>query len=261
MYLAFILTAAAWLPVADRNQFSEPTVQPRGQNVLERVFAQAEPAQPKAKNAKRQAKKKQQRPVFEDVVDDPKLPRVLIIGDSISIGYTDQVRELLKGVANVHRAKENCGPTSRGVERIDKWLGDGKWDVIHFNFGLHDLKYVDDEGKNSTPQDGKLQIPLDVYQKNLQTIVEKMKATGAKLIFATTTPVPEGEPMRKAGSEEDYNKAALAVLKEHDVAVNDLCAFSRSRLEKIQRPANVHFTPDGYKELASQVAAEIRRAL
>ena len=61
------------------------------------------------------------------IQDQEGLPRVLLIGDSISIGYTLPVRELLKGKANVHRPSTNCGPTSRGVSGIDQWLGKGKW--------------------------------------------------------------------------------------------------------------------------------------
>src|SRR5258708_38523820 len=84
----------------------------------------------------------------KNMPDDPALPRVLIIGDSISIGSTDPVRELLHGKANVHRISENGGPTSNGVKKIDQWLGggkDAKWNVIIFNFGLHDLKIMPDD--------------------------------------------------------------------------------------------------------------------
>ncbi|MBL8830000.1 MAG: SGNH/GDSL hydrolase family protein, partial [Planctomycetaceae bacterium] len=75
---------------------------------------------------------------WDFVQDDPKLPRVLLIGDSVSRGYTQATRKALAGKANVHRAPANCGPTASGVKNIDVWLGDGKWDVIHFNFGIHD---------------------------------------------------------------------------------------------------------------------------
>ncbi len=72
---------------------------------------------------------------------DPKLPNVLIIGDSISIGFARQVREKLTGKANVYRPMggnkpENCGDTTIGLAKIDVWLGQQKWDVIHFNWGL-----------------------------------------------------------------------------------------------------------------------------
>ena len=69
-----------------------------------------------AKQPKKQAAKKKARPnpAMAKVEDVPGLPRVLLIGDSISIGYTAPVREMLKGVANVHRPLTNCGPTTRG---------------------------------------------------------------------------------------------------------------------------------------------------
>ena len=122
-------------------------------------------------------------------------------------------------MANVHRPPTNCGPSTRGVEQIEKWLGDGKWDVIHFNFGLHDLKFVDEKGMNTSPEKGKLQVPIGDYKKNLDALVSRMKKTGAKLIFATTTPVPAGEPQRKADSDREYNAAALEVMKKHGLSL------------------------------------------
>jgi acyl-CoA thioesterase-1 len=207
------------------------------------------------------AKKKAPNPAYAQVDDVPGLPRVLLIGDSISIGYTLAVRDELKGKANVHRPATNCGPTTRGVAEIDKWIGDGKWDVIHFNFGLHDLKFVDDQGKNAPPDKGHPQVSAEDYQKNLEGLVARMKKTGAKLIFATTTPVPDGSQARIKGDERKYNEIAVAVMKKHGVAVNDLYAFALPKLAEIQLPANVHFKPEGSKVLAKQVAAEITKAL
>ena len=85
-------------------------------------------------------------PSYHAPPDVPGLPRVLLLGDSISIGYTLPVRERLRGIANVHRPAENCGPTKLGLAHLDQWIGSGHWDLIHFNFGLHDLKYIDDQG-------------------------------------------------------------------------------------------------------------------
>lgn len=194
------------------------------------------------------------KPVEASVADVPGLPRVLLIGDSISIGYTPFVRELMRGVANVHRIPENGGPTIRGVANIEKWLGDGKWDVIHFNFGLHDLRIMEGE---------KRQVPLDDYEKNLDVLTTRMKQTGARLIFATTTPVPEGKvsPPRVPADVVRYNEAALRVMKKHGVVVNDLYAAILPRLGELQQPVNVHFKPEGSKFLAEKVAEAIRAAL
>src|SRR5436190_23849583 len=72
--------------------------------------------------------KKEPNPILAPIKDVPGLPRVLIIGDSISMGYTGPVRALLKDKANVHRIPANGGPTKSGTSHIAEWLGDGKWD-------------------------------------------------------------------------------------------------------------------------------------
>jgi hypothetical protein len=89
-------------------------------------------------------------PALVQVPEDPHLPRVLIVGDSISMGYTWEVRKLLAGKANVQHPDVNCGPTEFGVQHIHQWIGEKHWDVVYFNFGLHDLKYLDAEGRYVT---------------------------------------------------------------------------------------------------------------
>jgi lysophospholipase L1-like esterase len=188
------------------------------------------------------------------VADDPALPRVLLIGDSISIGYTLPTRQQLKGTANLHRIPENGGPTTNGVAKLDKWLGDGKWDAIHFNFGLHDIK-LDAEGKP--------QVSPEEYEKNLRAIVKRLKATNAKLIWATTTPVPDAKvnPPRKDADVVAYNAIARKVMEENGVAVDDLYGFAKPQLDRLQQPANVHFTDRGSDALAEKVAGSVRAAL
>lgn len=142
-------------------------------------------------------------PAFQYVRTDPKLPRVLVYGDSISIGYTPFLREVLKGKATVQRIPRNGGDTQTGFETLERaGLGKGKWDVIHFNWGLHDLKYVR-PGKNGKAtldvETGKQVRSVEDYVRNLEKLVVMMKASGAELIFATTTPVPPGSGGRKLG--------------------------------------------------------------
>ena len=192
---------------------------------------------------------------------DPALPRVLLIGDSISIGYTDPVRAELKGEANVFRVPANGGPTTRGLERIDAWLGDERWDVIHVNFGLHDLKHVGPDGRNVAPPAGTHQVPPEVYRKNLAAIFDRLKKTGAVLIWATITPVPDGSAWRTPGDAARYNALAAVALKDRGVRVNDLFAAAKKAPDGAQRPANVHFTPAGSKVLAKAVADAVRAAL
>ena len=212
--------------------------------------------QPDAKTQPRAAKKPNT--TLAAITDEPGLPRALLIGDSISIGYTLPVRELLKGKANIHRIPANGGSTKDGIEKITAWLGTGKWDVIHFNWGLHDLKHWKD-GKLDPA--GPQVSTLDEYEKNLRELVKRMKATGAKLIWATTTPVPEGSGGRTAGDELKYNEVASRVMKDSGVPTNDLHALCTPKLADWQLPKNVHFKPEGSTGLAAKVAAEIQHAL
>ena len=143
-------------------------------------------------------------------------------------------------------------------------MGEAEWAVIHFNHGLHDLKYVDENGKNVTSKEaGHMQIDIEQYGKNMEAIVMRLKKTGAKLIFATTTPYPDkpGGPLREVGDAEKYNAVALKVMKRNHVAVNDLYSFVLPQLKEMQRPKNVHFTSEGSKALAREVAQHILRAL
>jgi len=200
-------------------------------------------------------------PALLPVEDVPGLPRVLIIGDSISIGYTREVRQRLAGRANIHRPPDNCGPTIFGLEQLDGWLGQGPWDAIYFNFGLHDLKYMDAKGTYIVP--GPADRPLaspEQYAANLREIVTRLRRTGARLIFATTTPVPAGTVGRVAGSEVAYNAAATAVMRAEGVAIDDLHAFASAH-PHLMRPQNVHFTPEGCAALGDHVAATLTGVL
>lgn len=201
-----------------------------------------------------QPAKKPGHPSLEKVGDRDGLPRVLLIGDSISMGYTVPVRERLKGTANVDRIPANGGPTSRGIANIDKWLGEGNWDLIHFNWGIHDLKHM---------PDGKRQVEPDDYEKNLRALVTKLKATGAKLIWASTTPIPDPplKPERTFGDETEYNAIAAKVMKDNGIPINDLHAQITPRFSDLHKPRDLHFTAEGSGFLADKVAAAIEKAI
>jgi len=200
----------------------------------------------------------------DDRASVKELPKVLIMGDSISIGYTPHVIENLKGVAEVRRHRGNAGPTIRGVARIEEWLGKEKWDVIHFNWGLWDMYGWQYHKEDRSPE---------AYGKRLESLVGRLKKTGAKLIWATTTPAcPANEKTMEGRFEQKvriapelerkYLEVALAVMKKHGVEVNDLHAFMKPRWKKYAiADNNVHFTQLGSRKLGEQVAKAIQSAL
>lgn len=182
---------------------------------------------------------------WDFVQDDPKLPRVLLIGDSVSRGYTQAVRKALAGRANVHRAPANCGPTASGLKNIDIWLGDGKWDVIHFNFGIHDRA-----------------TPIADYQARLTQLIERMRKTGAKLLWASTTPCPDTpDGKSKSAPIIERNTAAAEVMQKNHIAIDDLFTAITPHLSTLQNPNDVHFNTAGYDFLGQAVAQAIQTAL
>ncbi len=182
---------------------------------------------------------------WDFVQDDPKLPRVLLIGDSVSRGYTLPTRAALAGVMNVHRAPANCGPTATGLKNLEVWLGEGKWDIIHFNFGIHDRA-----------------THFEDYAARLEQIAERLQQTGAKVVWATTTPIPD-DPAQKqtAASIVARNAVAREIMQRRRIAIDDLFAAITPRLAELQNPRDVHFNPAGYAFLGAQVAAALRGAL
>jgi lysophospholipase L1-like esterase len=164
---------------------------------------------------------------------------------------------------NAKGGAENCAGTNNGVKHIDRWLAleGGAWDVIHFNFGLHDLKHVDPESaKNSNDPAHSRQAEPERYRAQLREITSKLAATDARLVFATTTPVPPGgvRPFRDPEDVLRYNAIALEVVEEFEVAIDDLYAFAVPRMAEMMKPVNVHFTPEGSAALGEQVAEAVR---
>ncbi len=193
-------------------------------------------------------------PSFAPIKEVVGLPRVLIIGDSISMGYTLPVRKNLEGKANVLRIPENGGPSSRGIDKLTKWLGDKKWNLIIFNFGLHDLRVM---------EEGKHQVEIADYEKNLTSIGQTLLKTGAKVIFVNTTPVPKAA-MKVVRLDTDvaaYNASASKVMKELKIPVIDLNAAVTPKIKDYQKPNDVHYLPEGYQFLGQVISAEIAKNL
>lgn len=167
-------------------------------------------------------------------IDDPTLPRVLVIGDSISMNYHEAAKAALNGIANYYRVEGNAGPSDRGVACAELWLGDYtqkglQWDLIQFNHGLHDLKQVYDEKTDSY---GEHNIPLDDYKKYLEQEIAILKKTGAKLMWCSTTPVPNkgrvwGTPPMGRRKDEDLIMYTESI--ETMSATILLTGFPRSR--------------------------------
>jgi len=194
------------------------------------------------------------------IEDVPDLPRVLLIGDSISMWYTLGVRQRLEGRANVHRPHRNCRSTQQTLAELEGYLGRGQWDVIHFNCGIHDLTHLNESGEPLPPPMGKPQVPLEQYRKNLRLLLDRLERTGARLIWASTTPVGPGAQYRFNSDVIAYNGVAAELMRDRGVWINDLYAVVEPRAGELLADG-VHLTPGGSEILADAVATTIAQQL
>ena len=175
------------------------------------------------------------------VKDDPALPRVLIIGDSISRSYTAPVRIALAGKANVHRAPANCGRSEKFFEHGEVWLmqnGSNQWDIITVNFGIHD------HGKKP-----------EAYAANLRKIITRLRETGAKVFWVRTTPWGKKEDPADLDLSPSINAIADALIQDEGLEVIDLHEVVASRRAELQYGDHCHFK-DGGTLLMGQAVSE-----
>ncbi len=187
------------------------------------------------------------------------IPRILIIGDSISIGYTPFVKENLVHRADVLHNPGNAQHTGTGLGKIDEWIGDGNWDIVQFNWGLWDLCFRHPDSKvqgNRDKENGEITFAIDEYAANLDSIVTILQTkTEAKLIFVTTTYVPENEAGRFKYDAIRYNEAALKIMNKHLVIVNDIYEQSIPIHQEFGMGLdNVHYSKQGYERLGELIA-------
>lgn len=194
------------------------------------------------------------------------VPKILIIGDSISLGYTPFVKTQLSDNAFVTHNPGNAEHSGTGLQKIEEWIGEEHWDIIQFNWGLWDLCYRHLDSKvqgNRDKVNGTLTYSVEDYTANLDSIVTIIKKkTDAKLIFVTTSYVPEDEAGRFVADAIKYNDAAKSVMKKHSITVNDIYESSTHIHKSYGKGSDdVHYTPEGYEQLSKLVTSFIEKEL
>lgn len=186
-------------------------------------------------------------------------PVVVLVGDSIRMGYAPNVARFYNNQVDIRSSEENGDDTVKVLKNLDEWVIRLKPDVVHLNVGLHDLKR---DRKTS-----KHQVELADYKANLKKILDRITTeTKAKVIFALTTPVLDdrhkaNKPFDRTEKDvQAYNAAAQEVLRGFpEIKVNELHTFAEKlNLEKALVKDGVHFTPVASQALGRRVAEFIR---
>lgn len=187
---------------------------------------------------------------------DGPLPNVLVLGDSISIGYTGATYDLLKDQFDVMHPADNCRNSSYTLAHVDQWLAEiPNAQVITWNNGIWNT--VRDSQR--TPGDPVTWFGTtpEQYESDIIQIARKLKATGARVIFFTTTDVSPTASTFESGKEEVLNEIAKRVLPSEGIEVYDLNAFAKQSGAEHQATFDVHFTEAGNKVLGAYVAGAI----
>jgi hypothetical protein len=184
------------------------------------------------------------------VPSDPADPRGFGVGADLMFGHVigEKIDDpvLLIRFATKHPIWFCRGSRSLGYDFLSPSGGggldlDGGWDVIHFNHGVWDQATLDPKtGQRAEPGKGVIRTSIEDYEKNLRTIVARLKQTKATLIWASTTPILVGSAPGYAGGEmvDKYNAVAAKVMQENGVLIDDLNAECR-RMGK-PKALNVH---------------------
>lgn len=189
------------------------------------------------------------------------MKKILLIGDSIRTGYDVYTRMAFEGRANVYFPDENCRFTGYIIRHLYDWknqleLADDI-DLVHWNAGLWD---------DLVMPDGKVHTTIDVYKENIERIcnIIKMFFPRAKMIFATSTPVQEhlfGDLKRYNKDTEEYNAAAVEIVKKHGGYINDLYTLMSNAPAEYHSDMTHYFTKEGTRLITNQVVSCIEDIL
>lgn len=189
------------------------------------------------------------------------MKKILLIGDSIRIGYDKYVKKVFEMKAEVYYPNENCRFTSYIIRQLSEWkiqLGLGNdIDLVHWNAGLWD---------DLVMLDGKHLISIDLYKENIERIcclIEKLFPK-AKMIFATSTPVQEElftAYKRYNSDTEIYNAAAIEIIGKHNGKVNDLYLLMKNASSECYSDSTHFYTKIGAELITKQVVRCIENEL
>ena len=209
------------------------------------------------------------------------MKNLLLLGDSIRVGYCNFVKEMLVGKANVFFPDDNCRFAQYTLRELQRWTAEcPEIDLVHWNNGLWDSAHLsitggdDGEAAGATMKpahvtadyryDEEAITPPEIYEYMLNRVAIRIKqlCPKAEIVFATTTPVIEEEATNiyRSNAEVDlYNDIARKVMKKHNIKINELGKFAKTLPKEYHRDW-VHYNDEGCKLLAGEIVDFLKNA-
>lgn len=188
------------------------------------------------------------------------MKKILLIGDSIRMGYDKYVAAALEGSAEVYYPKENCRFTPYVLRYLHVWVGESNFgedtDCVHWNAGLWDCLNFFEDGP---------MVPIEMYEQYLHRICRRIQrfCPKAEVIFATSTPVNEAgydkpkDVLRQNHIIEQYNAVAVNVVKQYGFHINDLYGFLKDKPLSWHSDKTHYYTKDATCAITDQVVNTI----
>lgn len=177
--------------------------------------------------------------------------KVLLLGDSIRMYYQSEAIRLLGEEYTVWAPEENCRFAKYTLNSLRFWLpAFPEPDIIHWNNGLWDIKRLYDEPDSFTS--------VSEYLRDLERIWRVLNKTGAKIIFATSTPVKPGMDGFDNDTIQNYNQAAAEMMRQKGIVINDLFSVVYPHTEDYIGEDLLHLSEVGKTACGSAVAKVIR---
>ena len=216
------------------------------------------------------------------MIEDPLLPRILMLGDSISGGYFPGVRQRLDGQATVlgetaftsqgkAQYRFYTSPAALREGGLATFLAErGPFDIVHFNMGIHEFAWVNApnylKAKKLTEADpANVKTDADAYAARLRDVVALIRKAGAVPVFATSTATKADGVIAHfpyyLSNCQAFNAAAQRTMRELDVPVVDIYGQIQPRIEEFISGDLIHFKPEASAEMATLIAAQLTSQL
>ena len=190
------------------------------------------------------------------------MKKIVLLGDSIRMGYDKYVKEALEGVAEVYYPSENCKFSQYMLRFVHEWKKKGEWpddvDLVHWNAGLWDVMEMRGDPPFSSP--AHYEDMIGRIDRRLRFLFPK-----AKLVFATSTAVREegykGGARRHNAIIEQYNEVALGALANTDTVINDLYAHTKNVPPEYCSDMTHYNAPEGAAYMGGKVLSVIAKEL
>ena len=186
------------------------------------------------------------------------MKKIVLLGDSIRMGYDKYVKEALSGVAEVCYPEENCRYAENLLRFAHEWKLKGEWgddvDLVRWNAGLWDVLELFGDEPLSTK---------DYYESVIPRIDRRLRMLfpNAKIVFATSTPVIEWKCAphfkRHNATIEEYNEIAKRALAESGTRINDLYRLMKSAPDSYHSDSVHFYTDEGTALIGGRVLAVI----